>query len=424
MKFVNVALSAASLASAVVIPETSGKVNYDGYKLFHVDMPADATEGLSTLYNLGSSLTDTVKLQGCNHDDHLDFAVPEHELDAFNALALNGSLVEEDLGAAIAAEGDLVPYVGTAAGALPSADWFNAYHTYADHLQFLSDVQAAFPNNSEIVTVGQTFEKRTITGIHLWGSGGKSSKPAIYYHATVHAREWIATMVAEYILYQLVSGYSGGTTSTFLNNFDFYIIPVINADGFAYSQSTDRLWRKNRQTRTGITAVGTDINRNWPSHWDVAGGASTTPSADDYKGQAACDTPECKVLTTFSNNVATAHGITWYIDFHSYAKAILLPYGYSCTAKVANLAAQQSLANSMKASIATSSGTQFVAGPICTTLYEATGGSTDYLTDVTKVTYAWAIELRGTSFVLPPAQILPSGVEIWNGVKTVINSLL
>ncbi|KAF3019379.1 hypothetical protein G7054_g15030 [Neopestalotiopsis clavispora] len=424
MKFSAAALSAASLASAAVLPETSSKVNYDGYKLYRVDVPADSTEGLSSLYSLGASLTDSVTLQGCAHDDHLDFAVPAHELDAFQALALNGTLVEDDLGAAIAAEGPLVPYAAPVAGALPDDSWFDAYHSYADHLTFLSDVQAAFPNNSEIFTVGKTFEGRSITGIHLWGSGGKSSKPAIYYHATVHAREWIATMVAEYLLYQLVQGYSGGTTSNFLNNFDFYIVPVVNADGFVYSQTTTRLWRKNRQTRSGISAVGTDINRNWPSHWAVTGGASTTPSADDYKGEAACDTPECKVLTAHAASVAAAHGTTWYIDFHSYAMAILLPYGYSCTVDVANLSKQQSLANSMKTSIASAYGTSFVAGPICTTLYKATGGSTDYMTDTIGVTYAWAIELRGTSFVLPPAQITPSGVEIWNGVKTVLNSIL
>lgn len=110
MKFVNTVLSAASLASAAVLPDASTKVNYDGYKLFHVDVPVDATEGLSSLYSVSSSLADTVKLQGCNHDDHLDFAVPAHELEAFYALGLNGTIVEEDLGAAIAAEGPLVAY--------------------------------------------------------------------------------------------------------------------------------------------------------------------------------------------------------------------------------------------------------------------------------------------------------------------------
>lgn len=51
-------------------------------------------------------------------------------------------------------------------------------------------------------------------------------------------------------------------------------------------------------------------------------------------------------------------------------QAILLPYGYSCTAKVSNLAKQQTLANGMKTVIAQAYGTSFEAGPICTTLYE------------------------------------------------------
>lgn len=84
---------------------------------------------------------------------------------------------------------------GVQAAALPSASWFNNYHAYNDHLQFLKDLQSAFPQNSEILEIGASYQGRQITGIHLWGSGGKGSKPAVYFHGTVHAREWIATMV-------------------------------------------------------------------------------------------------------------------------------------------------------------------------------------------------------------------------------------
>lgn len=112
MKFFAAALSTASLATAAVLPEAEAKTNYDGYKLFKVDVPADANEGMASLYSLGSSLTDTIPLQGCSHEDHLDFAVPAHELDAFYALNLTSTLIEDDLGAAIAAEGPLVPYAG------------------------------------------------------------------------------------------------------------------------------------------------------------------------------------------------------------------------------------------------------------------------------------------------------------------------
>jgi hypothetical protein len=116
MKYLGVALSSASLASTAALGATgtdanTGKISYDGYKLFQ----ADAPDGLSTLYSQTEALADTVPLQGCSHADHLSFAVPEHELDAFQALGLNATVVEEDLGAAIAAEGPLVPFAGETA---------------------------------------------------------------------------------------------------------------------------------------------------------------------------------------------------------------------------------------------------------------------------------------------------------------------
>lgn len=35
----------------------------------------------------------------------------------------------------------------------------------------------------------------------------------------------------------------------------------MNPDGFAYTQSSDRMWRKNRQKTSGASCVGRDINR-------------------------------------------------------------------------------------------------------------------------------------------------------------------
>jgi hypothetical protein len=78
--------------------------------------------------------------------------------------------------------------------------WFNSYHPYADHLKFLNDLVAANPKNSEIVVAGNSNGGRPITGIHFYGSGGKGSKPAIVLHGTVHAREWITTMVERIVI--------------------------------------------------------------------------------------------------------------------------------------------------------------------------------------------------------------------------------
>lgn len=79
---------------------------------------------------------------------------------------------------------------------VPSETWFTAYHAYADHIQFLQDLQGGFTSQSEIITAGSSVQGRALTGIHIWGSGGKGSKPAVLFHGTVHAREWITTMVS------------------------------------------------------------------------------------------------------------------------------------------------------------------------------------------------------------------------------------
>ena len=81
------------------------------------------------------------------------------------------------------------------AGALASSSWFNSYHPYADHLTFLNHLVTQFPKNAKIVSSGKSLQGRNIKGINIFGSSGSGSKPAIIWHSTVHAREWIATMV-------------------------------------------------------------------------------------------------------------------------------------------------------------------------------------------------------------------------------------
>jgi murein tripeptide amidase MpaA len=71
----------------------------------------------------------------------------------------------------------------------------------------------------------------------------------VLWHGTVHAREWIVAPVStvfmltlayaymlqtlEYITKQLIDGYKAGDnlTQTFLNNYHFYIFPIVNPDG-------------------------------------------------------------------------------------------------------------------------------------------------------------------------------------------------
>lgn len=59
---------------------------------------------------------------------------------------------------------------GVSTQAVPSESWFTAYHSLADHTQFLKDLAGAYPNNAEIFSAGKSNEGRDINGIHIWVS--------------------------------------------------------------------------------------------------------------------------------------------------------------------------------------------------------------------------------------------------------------
>ncbi|KAI9049264.1 hypothetical protein LZ554_007111 [Drepanopeziza brunnea f. sp. 'monogermtubi'] len=408
--------SSFALLGFAIVAE-SAKVSYDGAKAIRIPVGEDVTPLMEVIQQL-----DLPVWKGARHgvpraNSNVDLVVPAEKVREFEELTatMNTEIMHEDLGASIAAEGT-APAVSNSVADLT---WFNAYHAYADHLTFLRDLVALYPTRAEIVISGASTAGRLITGIHFWGSAGKGIKPAIVLYATAHAREWITTMTSEYLAYYLLTNYAGSAEiKGFVDKYDFYIFPVVNPDGtfsqtpiervqlyqirFVYSQTTDRLWRKNRQNVSTSTCVGRDLNRNWPFH----------PCDDDYKGLAAADGTETKVLLAYINKIAAAQTVQLYIDIHSYAQLFMtLP---------TNNATLQTLARGAASAIGAVYGTSYVSGPICNTIYPVTGCSVDYVNDVTRAKHVFTIELRDTGlygFVLPASQILPTGVETWAGLR-------
>lgn len=52
-------------------------------------------------------------------------------------------------------------------------------------------------------------------------------------------REWISPAVVVYIAEQLIEGYNNGDAriKPLVENFDFYIVPVVNPDGYEYTHT-------------------------------------------------------------------------------------------------------------------------------------------------------------------------------------------
>ena len=82
-----------------------------------------------------------------------------------------------------------------------------------------------------------------------------------------------------------------------MKNVDWYILSVVNPDGYEYSHRADRLWRKNRKGGVGRCA-GTDLNRNFGYKWGGAG-SSKEPCKEIYAGTGPFSEPETSALSNF-----------------------------------------------------------------------------------------------------------------------------
>ncbi|KAI1407049.1 hypothetical protein F5Y13DRAFT_141917 [Hypoxylon sp. FL1857] len=413
-----------SLAASVTALPKIDAVSYDGYKVLRINTnrrPSIVKEKLSS-----------IPYEQWNHDvyGHIDILVAPNQVAAFETLDLDYQAMHEDLGDSITAESSPRSVWKRQAQDL---SWYESYHTYEDHIQYFEDLQRSFPNNSELVSSGASYEGRDLYGLHLRGTSGPG-KPAVLYHGNVHPREWITSPVVEYITLQLITGYTNGDSLilSFLDKYDFYIIPIVNPDGFVYSQISDRLWRKNRQpppSSGNQSCIGRDINRNWEFAWDANPlGASTNPCSQSYKGEAPSDAPENQGLDKLVRQLRDGAGIKLYIDWHSYGQYILSPFGYKETLYAPELGKWTKAAGMVSETIRDSSDarTTFTFGPSGAALYPTTGAAPDHVYSIGRAEFSYTIELRDTGkfgFVLPPEQIRPTAEEQWEGQKVLLSLL-
>ena len=222
MRFLLATQLLVALAAAGAIP---GKASYDGAKVFRMGVGHQVEKVKDVISKLDLSMWN-----GDTKDDAIvDLVVPAEKVIEFEVETqdLDTEVMHEDLGASIAAESHFSSYPGA-----KNLSWFESYHGLADHMQWIDDLQAQYPNNSEIIVSGSSTEGRPIKGIHVYGENGPGSKPAIVWHGTIHAREWITTMVVEFMTYSLLSEYNvDAEVKSYIDEYDHYIFPVANPDG-------------------------------------------------------------------------------------------------------------------------------------------------------------------------------------------------
>ncbi|KAH1011525.1 hypothetical protein HUJ04_000876 [Dendroctonus ponderosae] len=244
---------------------------------------------------------------------------------------------------------------------------------------------------------------------------GRPNAPTIFIDAGIHAREWIATPSALYIISQLVENPAHARLH---QNVNWAIIPAINPDGYEFSRSSvlNRLWRKTRRPNQGSTCIGTDPNRNFGYQWNT-GGASTNPCSDIYAGPEPFSEPETDAIRRYFINHYTE--IKLYVTIHSYGNYILYPWGFTSELPRDALHLQtvaEAAARPIEA--ASTLGSRYTIGSSTNVLYEASGGSDDWTKGAIGVDLSYCFELPGGGsfgFNPPVAMIRPIVEETFEG---------
>ncbi|XP_060102013.1 carboxypeptidase A1-like [Heteronotia binoei] len=299
-----------------------------------------------------------------------------------------------------------------------SIETFNyaSYHSLDEIYGFMDLLAAEKPNLVSKIQIGQSTEGRPVNILKF--STGGVKRPAIWIDTGIHSREWVTQASGIVFAKKILDGYGKDASLTsILNKFDIFLEIVTNPDGFAFTHSKNRMWRKTRSINSGSSCVGVDPNRNWDAGFGVAG-SSGNPCSETYRGPYANSEPEVKAIVDF----VKSHGnIKTFISIHSYSQLLLYPFGYT-TKKAADAPELDALAKKAVDALSSLHGTKYKYGSIITTIYQASGGTIDW-TYEQGIKYSYTFELRDTGrygFMLPASQIIPTAEETWLGLMVIM----
>jgi len=300
---------------------------------------------------------------------------------------------------------------------------YTKYHTYDDIIQWLQTLPQQYPDLVTLIPLGSSYQNRNLLAVKITSAKNTTVKPAIWFDGGIHAREWISTAAVVYMLGNFLSDYGNDTTvTTLINSLEIFVLPIFNPDGYSYTFTNDRMWRKTRSPNKDSTCIGTDPNRNWDYQWNGEG-VSNDPCNEAYLGDSAFSEIEVKTVGLYIKNYGSFKA---YINFHSYSQLWMSPWGYTEDLPK-DYTAQNTLSAKCAGALQAVHGTRFEYGPIATTIYPASGSSADYTYAVGGAIYSYGVELRDTGeygFLLPANQIIPSGQETYAAVKTMAIQVL
>ncbi|XP_076069830.1 carboxypeptidase B-like [Oratosquilla oratoria] len=326
---------------------------------------------------------------------------------------------------------------------------WSAFHNYLVIKRFLKRKQTENKKTTRILKIGKTAQNRDMYAVVIGNGAGKIARlykknrkkmakqsrrsfyrrrrkerqeqiakprekklaPIVMIEAGAHAREWISLAVSTYLIEQLVK-----ESPDFLKMATWIIVPVANPDGYEYSFSTDRLWRKNMNDfETFSSCFGVDLNRNYELAW--GGDGSSGDACDEiYRGENSFSERETQNIRNLFQ--VYAGSVKVFLSIHNYGQFILFPWGYD-EEKSTHKRKLTQTAERMSECIESSRGTKYEIGQSSSLLYVSSGTIDDWMHN-NDVDLSFTIELPDewkNGFLTPSEEILPICEETYPAIR-------
>jgi hypothetical protein len=245
---------------------------------------------------------------------------------------------------------DLQQYLDTLYAEPRDDDFFNSLRTYEEHVQFMDDLAAAYPDLAEVIYVGFSVQGRALLALRI--TGPSEVKPGVLYHGAEHGDEQAPASVVAYVANHLLTNYGTDPAATALvDNVEWYLMPIMNPDGYV---AYDR-WN----------AHGVDLNRNW----DGPGSGQ-----DPWGGPFPFSEPETIVMRDFLLEHPT---VRVHLDLHGYVPWVMWPWAHT-SVPCPDDATFEVAGTEFRDLIYDSGGGWYEAGSIYDVAYPISGCSSNY----------------------------------------------
>lgn len=198
-------------------------------------------------------------------------------------------------------------------------------YSYSEMASDIKSLKKKYHGLVDYEVIGRTADNRNIYDVIL---GNKKAKKSILVVSTLHAREYMSSLLTmnqiEYYLEKYNGKIAGKSVKNVLSNMSIHYIPMANPDGVTISQF-GKSHIRNRSLRSRLyrmggssgqwkaNARGVDLNRNYPVKFKKRG----RPGSSEYTGSRAASENETKAIIKLTKKLKKDKGLKGVINYHA-----------------------------------------------------------------------------------------------------------